>query len=332
MGRPKFPRKQYDTPLHPWKEERIKSERALIRKYGLKNHREVWKARTQLRKYRGQARELLARFGSKDPQVEKEGNQLLLHLTRMGILTTGGTLDDVLALETENILGRRLQTLVYQRGLANTSQQARQLVSHGHISIENRRITIPSYLVTKDEENNISYANDSPLTTLSHPARPKTDVYKPGAPVPSSEKQPQKPPTVLPPTPPQPTAKPSKKQQPEQPTPPQQKQQPQPPTKEEPSKQTETQPTQPPQQQPPAPEKKNQSRPTGIEPQTNEETATTPTVEKSLKEKQEAPKEDLSTRQVTKEQETKASQPEKPPIEQQTKEEKKDKTEKTEET
>ena len=86
MGQPKFPRKQYDTPLHPWKEERIKQERELIKKYGLKNHKEVWRAKTYLGKYRQQARELLARMGSRDPQIKREGDQLLFHLTRMGIL------------------------------------------------------------------------------------------------------------------------------------------------------------------------------------------------------------------------------------------------------
>ena len=181
MGKPKFPRKKYDTPLHPWKEERIKSEREFMRKYGLKNHREVWKAKTALKKYRGQARELLAKIGGTDPQVKKESDQLLLHLTRMDVLPAGSTLDDVLALDTESILSRRLQTLVYHRGLSNTVDQARQLISHGHIAINGKKITIPGYLVTKNEENNIGYVAASPLMTVSHPARPKTDVYRTAA-------------------------------------------------------------------------------------------------------------------------------------------------------
>ena len=81
MGKPKFSRKKYDTPNHPWKEERIKAENELIKKYGLKNKREIWKAATALRKYRGQARELLARTASDDPQAKKEKGQLITHLT-----------------------------------------------------------------------------------------------------------------------------------------------------------------------------------------------------------------------------------------------------------
>jgi len=186
MGDPKFSKKKYNTPKHPWKENRIESERELIKKYGLKNHKEVWKAKTYLGRYRQQARELLARIGTKTPQVTKESEQLLLHLTRMGILASGSTLDDVLALETESILSRRLQTLVYLKGFSNTVSHSRQLINHGHIEIEGRKVTIPGYIVTKDEESEIGYTIKSPLNEISHPARPKTDVYEQGG-------QPEKP-------------------------------------------------------------------------------------------------------------------------------------------
>ena len=42
MGKPKFSRKKYETPSHPWQEDRIKKENELIKKYGLKNKREIW--------------------------------------------------------------------------------------------------------------------------------------------------------------------------------------------------------------------------------------------------------------------------------------------------
>jgi len=98
-----------------------------------------------------------------------------MYLTRMNILPLNSTLDDVLALETEPILSRRLQTLTYLKGLANTPTQARQLISHGHIAIAERRITVPSYMVTKEEESNICYAANSPLNDLLHPARPSAE-------------------------------------------------------------------------------------------------------------------------------------------------------------
>jgi small subunit ribosomal protein S4 len=198
MGNPKFPRKKYTTPLHPWKEERIKSEREFLKKYGLKNHREVWKAKTYLGKYRHQARELLAKLEAKDPQVKKESDQLLLRLTRLGILPAGSSLDDVLALETESVLTRRLQTLVYLKGLSSTPDHSRQLITHGHIAIGDKVVTIPSYMVIRDEENEIGYTRVSPLNELSHPARPKTDIYKKGVfteePVKDVTKESQEPP------------------------------------------------------------------------------------------------------------------------------------------
>ena len=175
MGKPKFSRKKYETPSHPWQEDRINEENELIKKYGLKNKREVWRAQTRLRKYRGQARELLAKVGTGDSQSKKESDQLLMHLNRYNILPLNSNMDDVLALETESILSRRLQTLTYLKGLANTPDQARQLISHGHIAIDEKRVTVPGYLVSKDEEGEIGYTSDSPLNDLMHPARPKAD-------------------------------------------------------------------------------------------------------------------------------------------------------------
>jgi len=175
MGKPKFSRKKYETPSHPWQADRINAENELIKKYGLKNKKEVWKAQTILRKYRGQARELLAKIDSDNPQIKKESSQLLTHLTRLNILPLNSTLDDVLALEIESVLSRRLQTISYLRGLANTPKQARQLIAHGHIQIDDRKVDVPGYLVTKNEENKISYITGSPLNDTMHPARPSSD-------------------------------------------------------------------------------------------------------------------------------------------------------------
>ena len=177
MGKPKFSRKKYVTPSHPWQADRIKAENELKKKYGLKNKREIWKAETVLRRYRGQTRTLLAKI-SGDPQAKNESDQLLIHLTRMNILPPNSNLDDVLALENESILSRRLQTLTYLKGLANTPDHARQLICHGHIAISGRKITVPSYMVTKQEENEIGYTNDSALNDTMHPARPRAD-FKP---------------------------------------------------------------------------------------------------------------------------------------------------------
>jgi small subunit ribosomal protein S4 len=192
MGKPKFSRKKYITPSHPWQEDRIKAENELAKKYGLKNKREIWKAQTALRRYRGQARTLLAKI-SRDPQAKKESDLLLMHLTRMNILPPNSNLDDVLALENETILSRRLQTLTYLKGLASTPKQARQLIGHGHIGISGRKITVPGYMVKKDEENEIGYVTDSPLNAAMHPARPRADFKSPiPIPIKKEESKPEK--------------------------------------------------------------------------------------------------------------------------------------------
>jgi len=197
MSSQKFPRKRYETPMHPWKESRIKTEREMIKKYGLKNHKEVWKAKTYLGKHREQARELLAKLGTASPQAKKESDQLLLHLSRMGIVSMGASLDDILALDTESVLSRRLQTLVYLKGFSSTPYQARQLISHGHVAVRGRKVTIPSYMVAKDEEGQIEYTIRSPLNELSHPARPKGDVYKTEPAVPQKAPSEEKPVAVV---------------------------------------------------------------------------------------------------------------------------------------
>ena len=175
MGDPKFARKKYETPSHPWDKDRIEAENALIKKYGLKNKREIWRAQTMLRKFRAQARSLLGKVTSSDPQVKRETEQLLSRLHRLGILPENATLDDVLALDVESILKRRLQTIVYLKGLASTPFQARQFIVHGHICIDNRRVTAPGYMVLKKEENMIEYHPSSPLTDSTHPARPSIE-------------------------------------------------------------------------------------------------------------------------------------------------------------
>ena len=173
MGDPKFSRKLYETPNHPWQAARIKEENEIVKKYGLKNKTEVWKARSKLRSLRGQARDLQGKQATGIPQVQRETGGLLGRLQRMGFISENAGLDDILALNVEAVLMRRLQTFVYLKGLATTPTQARQLIVHGHIAINGRRVNIPGYHVMKAEEASIEYAYSSPLLNADHPVRPK---------------------------------------------------------------------------------------------------------------------------------------------------------------
>ncbi len=174
MGDPKKPRRSFDTPAHPWQGERIKNEHELVKNYGLKNKREFWKAQTVLRNLRGQSRELQARLRTGEEQATIETDKLLGKCARMGLLPMeGSTLDDILALNEEKVLERRLQTVVASKGLSNTPKQARQMIVHGHVFLDGRRVTVPGYIVKRAEESTIEYNPSSPFTDDMHPMRMK---------------------------------------------------------------------------------------------------------------------------------------------------------------
>ncbi|HDP97216.1 MAG TPA: 30S ribosomal protein S4 [Euryarchaeota archaeon] len=174
MGDPKFSRRKYDTPSHPWQGERIKQERDLVKRYGLKNKRELWKVQSMLRSLRTRSRDLQARLRLGDAQAEKETEQLLRKCGRLGLLPMeGATLNDILSLGVEDILTRRFQTMVFQKGLAYTHGQARQFIVHGHIAIGERKVTVPGYIVTRTDENIISFTEKSPISDDLHPVHPK---------------------------------------------------------------------------------------------------------------------------------------------------------------
>lgn len=170
MGHPPKQKRKYQRPSHPWQKARIEEESALVRGYGLKNKREIWKARALIRKARQQARRL---FILESEQGIREKTELLSRLSSYGILSDKAGLDDVLALKVSDILERRLQTLVLKKEISRSYKQARQFITHGHIAIEGQRVTSPGKLVTKEEEKKISfYGTPIPLEAL--PPKEKT--------------------------------------------------------------------------------------------------------------------------------------------------------------
>jgi small subunit ribosomal protein S4 len=172
MGDPKKFRKKFSRPRHPWQRQRLEAEKELSLEYGLKNKKQLWKMISILNGYTGQAKSLTPKLQSlKSEQAEKEAKLFLEKLSGLGLLGPGANLTDVLNLSVRNVLDRRLQTLVYKKGLARSASQARQFITHGHIKIDDRKVTSPSYLVKISEEGLISYASNSPLTDANHPER-----------------------------------------------------------------------------------------------------------------------------------------------------------------
>ncbi len=53
------------------------------------------------------------------------------------------------------MLERRLDNIVYRLHFASSRKQARQLVSHGHVTVNGKKVTIPSFLVKENDEINL---------------------------------------------------------------------------------------------------------------------------------------------------------------------------------
>jgi len=150
-------KKKLKKPIKPWDKERMDKENILLKTFGLRRKHEIWKAESILRSFRRRARDLAARRDKTQERI------LLDKLYKMGLLGKNADLDDVLSLTGENLLERRLQTIVFKKKIANTPKQARQFITHGHIAIEGRRTIYPSFFVTRELENKISYFENSPI-------------------------------------------------------------------------------------------------------------------------------------------------------------------------
>ena len=142
-------RKKFKRPKKPWDSKRLGDEKTLMKDYGLRNKRELWRAEEILRQFRRRARELIA---VEDPEKQKV---LMDRLVKLGMLSKEAGLDDVLVLNITNLLERRLQSIVSKKRIADTPLHARQLITHGHIFVGDRKTKFPSYLVESEEESRI---------------------------------------------------------------------------------------------------------------------------------------------------------------------------------
>jgi small subunit ribosomal protein S4 len=162
MGDPRKLKKKFKKPAHPYQKERIMEELEFIGRYGLRNKKEFWKSRSMLAKWRNIARQ--SRSLSREQTIEVQ-NTLIKKLQRLGVIGPEAEFEDVLLLTVEDVLKRRLQTLVFEKGLARTIYEARQKIVHNHIQVGTKRIDSPSYIVKKEEEDLITFAPSSPFVS-----------------------------------------------------------------------------------------------------------------------------------------------------------------------
>lgn len=83
------------------------------------------------------------------------------------------------------LLERRLDNMVYRLGLATTRLQARQLVNHGHITVDGKRVDIPSFEVkvgqvisVRDKSKNLDVIKNAVEAVVARPSYVEFDADK----------------------------------------------------------------------------------------------------------------------------------------------------------
>ena len=135
-------KKAFSRPRKPFESSRIKEEDVLVKEYGLKNKKEIWKALAKVNYFRSRAKALAK------SSLEEQG-VLFNKLRNIGLNISA--IADVLGLKVEDLLNRRLPTIIKKK-----IKKARQFVVHKKILINNQVIDSPSYLVPLSLEPSIT--------------------------------------------------------------------------------------------------------------------------------------------------------------------------------
>jgi small subunit ribosomal protein S4 len=139
--------KIYSKPKKAFDKQRIEEEAKIMKEFGLKNKREIWKAEARIKKIREKAKGLI----SAGPERQEV---LFNSLRKMGFSVN--SIGDVLALEGKDYLKRRLQTILVTKKFTTTPKIARQLIVHKKILINEKTVNSPSYIVPVELEKSIS--------------------------------------------------------------------------------------------------------------------------------------------------------------------------------
>jgi small subunit ribosomal protein S4 len=144
---PKRKHQKFNKPKRPFDKKRIDEEKKIVNKYGLKNKKEIWKAETEVDKLRNQAKKLLTKS-------EEEQKKFVERMKKQGFQVE--RIADILGLDKQDYLNRRLQTILHKKKIANTPKQARQFIVHKHVTIGDNVVNAPSYMVPVEQEEKIS--------------------------------------------------------------------------------------------------------------------------------------------------------------------------------
>ena len=139
--------KLYSRPKRPFEKTRIDEEVQIKEKFVLKNKKEIWRAGAKIKDFREKAKKLIS-------ADQKDQQALFLKLQKVGLNVK--SIADILALEKEDYLDRRLQTIVYKKNLVSTVKAARQVITHKKVLVDGQAVDSPSYIVPTKLENKIS--------------------------------------------------------------------------------------------------------------------------------------------------------------------------------
>jgi len=145
--------KRYSKPKRPFDKERILEEGEIKKEFGLKNKKEIWKSESEIKVIRERAKKLIS-------SSEREQQEFFNRLKKRGFNVN--TISDVLSLDKEDYLKRRLQTIVVTRKIAPTQKSARQLITHKKIMVNGEVVDSPSYIVPVSLEGKISLKQKKP--------------------------------------------------------------------------------------------------------------------------------------------------------------------------
>lgn len=168
MGDPRRKHKKYAKPRKRFETSRIKQEDFLLKKYGLKNKRELWRVEFKIDKIRRQAKSLI--------NNQEQQAKLIGKLKMLGFEVNA--IDDILALTKENLLDRMLQTMLVKKGFARTPREARQFITHKHVIVAGNIVNIPSFLVPVTLEEKITISKKEKQKGKQH-IEIKTDKNSP---------------------------------------------------------------------------------------------------------------------------------------------------------
>lgn len=138
--------KTYSRPKRPFEKSRLEEEAKIIEEFGLKNKKEIWKAEAKIKSMREKAKKLI----SAKPEEQKA---LFNKLNKIGMNVN--SIASVLSLDKRDYLKRRLQTVLVTKKLASKTKQARQLIVHKKVFVNDKIVNKPSYVVPLELENKI---------------------------------------------------------------------------------------------------------------------------------------------------------------------------------